>query len=127
MTARTTSNGHKLVSLDELVAMDLPFEDVDVPEFGEGTQIRLNAVTGAKRAQLAGKNSDVQGAEQRLEFVHELVATSIGGNATAESVGKLPSTVVDRLSAVALRLAGMGTAVDDAEEQLKGTPSGDSG
>ena len=112
--AATGENGHKLVSLDELRTMPLPYEDVDVPEYGDGYQIRLHAVSGARRAELADLNTD-ESAGGRLRFVHDLIAASLGNGATPETVADLPSAVVDRLSRAALRLTGIGQENEIAE------------
>jgi hypothetical protein len=119
-------NGHRLVSLDELLNLPLPFEDVNVPEYGDGMQLQLHAVTGLERAKLAAslKDSDITDPEQALSFQLKVIAASLGS--PAEDISRLPAPVIDRLSTVALRLTGLSreTAADEA---LKATPSGDSG
>jgi hypothetical protein len=128
LTAKTTSNGHKLVSLDELTARPLPYEDVPVPEYGDDITIRLNAVTGDERKRLVELSNADETTVDRIEFVHEMIAASIGGSASPETVSKLPSQVIDSLKDVAMRLTGFdANAVNDKAEDLKGTPSGESG
>lgn len=120
-------NGHKAVSLAELLALPVPSEDVILPEY-DGVKMTLHAVTGLERRRLAALAEANTTAEQNVEFQHELVATSLGGGATAEEVGRLPSTAIDRLTNVAMRLTGLGReAVAAAEAELKATPNGDSG
>lgn len=109
------ANGEKLLTLSELLAQPLPFEDVAVPEYGSEAHVRLYAVSGLKRAELAERNDKNQTATERLGFVNELIAVALGGSSTAADVSELPSTVIDRLSKVALRLAGIGA---DAEAQV---------
>jgi hypothetical protein len=128
MTSSTKTNGRKLVALHELLAQPLPYEDVDVPEYGPGAQIRLNAVTGLKRAELAKLQAEDQTGPDRLEFQHELIAAALDDGSTPEQVSKLPSTVIDRLAAKALLLAGIGTAANDqAEKDLEPAQSSASG
>jgi hypothetical protein len=121
-------NGHKLVSLDDLLALPLPFEDVDVPEYGEGMQVRLYAVTGLERASLAKSLGavDTDDSEQNLRYQHVLIAATL--HSTPDKVASLTAPTIDRLSNVALRLAGLSRkAEEEAEAVLKVTPSGDSG
>jgi hypothetical protein len=127
MAARkaAASNGHRLVSLDELLHMPLPTEEVVIPEYD--VKVELHALNGLQRAELAAKApEDDASAADRLAFVHELVAASMG--ASADDVARLPAAVIDRIGASALRMAGIGAqAVVEAEKILKVTPSGDSG
>jgi hypothetical protein len=121
-------NGHKLVSLDDLLALPLPFEDVDVPEYGEGMQVRLHAVTGTERARLLVllKAVDSGDSEQNLRYQHVVVASCL--DSTPEKIAGMPAPIIDRLSNVALRLVGLSRKGEkEAEEALKVTPSGDSG
>ncbi len=128
MTTSSKTNGHKLVKLGELLALPMPYEDVDVPEYGQGSQIRLNAVSGLERAKLADAQREDETASERLEFQHELIAASLADGSTPESVAKLPSAVIDRLAAVALRLAGIGQDADaKAEANLEPAQSSVSG
>ncbi len=127
MTSSKT-NGHQVSSLTDLLALPQPYEDVPVPEYGAGIHVRLNAVTGLKRAELADQNEKNEGSGARLRFVHDLIAASLGGDATAESVAELPAAVIDRLSKTALVMAGIGAdAVDKAEEDLDTAPNVASG
>lgn len=121
---KAVENGHKLVTLSELVALPLPFEDVPLAS----GSIRLFAISGseriglAKQAQSAGDDT-----EANMEFVHKVIASTLSG-ATAEDVGKLPATVIDQLTPVAMRLAGINARlVEEAIAALKATPSGESG
>lgn len=128
MTSSKTTNGHQVSTLADLLALPLPYEDVPVPEFGNEVHVRLNAVTGLKRAELAEQNEKNENAGERLRFVHELIAASLGGDATAESVAGLPAAVIDRLSKVAMKMAGIGAgAVDEAEADLPAAPSAANG
>lgn len=125
---KTAGNGHRLIALEDLLAQPLPYEDVPTPEYGSDATVRLYAVTGTKRAELAEISEGDQTNGARLRFVHALVAASIGGEATAEQVGGLPSAVIDRLSRVALRLAGIGSEeIDKATEDLGAVPNAASG
>ena len=126
-TAKPVANGHRLVSLAELLEMPAPFEDVTLPEM-DGVKVRLTAIDGNERAKLAGAAAKVgDDSELQLVFVHEVVAATLAG-ATPESVGKLPSSVINRLTPVAMRLAGIGeSAVTEAMAALKATPSAESG
>ncbi len=118
MTTSSKTNGHRLVKLGELLALPMPYEDVPVPEYGQGAQIRLNAVTGLERAKLADAQRLDETAGERLSFQHELIAASLADGSTPESVALLASPVIDRLAAVALRLAGIGSAADQKAEEL---------
>lgn len=123
---KAASNGHKLVTLDQLLAMDLPSEEVVVPEYG--VKVTLNAVSGTERQRLADLSAQDETTSDRLEFVNELIAASLGGDATPEKVGALPGLVIDRLRDTALKLTGFGAEAQKAvEEELKGTPDSVSG
>lgn len=122
--AGSDSNGQseEVVTLAELIALEAPFEDVPLPEYG-GRKLRLYAVTGKERQRLAKMQRDAGAELDRIEFQHELIAAA--ARAKAGSIAELPSTAIDRLGDVALRLTGLNA--DDAEQAVKTTPSGDSG
>ena len=124
---KPVTNGHRLVTLAELLELPLPYEDVTLPEMG-GATVRLTAIDGNERARLAGVSSKVSDdSEAQLAFVHEVIAATLP-DATSEQVGKLPSSVINQLTPVAMRLAGIGEqAVADAMTALKGTPNAESG
>ncbi len=125
-TKAAASNGHKLVTLTELLALEVPFEEVVVPEYG--VKVVLHAVTGTERQRLADLSSKDETTADRLEFIFELVAASLGDGATPEQVGKLPGVVIDHMRDVALRLTGFGPEANAAvEAELKGTPDAVSG
>ena len=128
MAARkaAASNGHRLVSLDELLKMPLPTEEVVIPN--TDVKIELHALNGLERAKLADQlPKGEMDAPDGLRFVHKLIAASLPG-ATEETVAQLPAPVIDRLRDAAMRLAGLGEqAVAAAEVAVKATPSGDSG
>lgn len=121
------ANGHRLLTFAELRELPLPFEDVTLPELG-GVTIRLNAILGSERAVLAGKSQAVpEESEAQMLFVHEVIAATMP-DASPEEVGKLPATVIDKLTVPAMRMAGIGErAVRDAVKALKATPSDESG
>ncbi len=122
------SNGVKLLSLTELHAQPMPFEDVAVPEYGDGATVRVHAVTGTRRSELSDLGEKNASPGDNLRFVHEVVAAALGDGATADSVGTLPSTVIDRLGEAALRMAGLGRDADKkAEARLKVVPSDGNG
>jgi hypothetical protein len=111
-----------------MLAAPLPFELVAVPEFGDDAEVRLNAITGLERQRLSTVNSASETTADRIDFQHDLIATSLGEDATPERVALLPGAVIDRLTKVALRMAGIGeAAIDEATTALKTTPSGDGG
>lgn len=124
---KPVTNGHRLVTLAELLDLPLPYEDVTLPEMG-GVSVRLTAIDGNERARLAGIAAKVgDDSEQQLAFIHEVIAATLP-DGTPESVGKLPSSVINRLTSPAMRLAGIGeAAVTEAMTALKGTPSAESG
>jgi len=124
---RPSSNGHTVVDLSQLLALPLPYEEVELPEY-EGKKVRLNAVTGLERERLTELSEADENGADNLEFQHELIASSMGGDVTPEDVGKLPSTVIDRLTVVALRLAGIeAEAVRKAMAGLGAAPPDGSG
>jgi hypothetical protein len=123
---KAASNGHKLVDLDQLLALPVPFEEVVVPELG--VKVVLHAVSGTERQRLAELSAADETTSDRLGFVNELIAASLGGDATPEKVGVLPGVVIDRLRDTALKLTGFGAEAQKAvEEELKGTPDSVSG
>lgn len=126
-TVKPVTNGHRLVSLAELLELPKPFEDVTLPEMG-GVTVRLTAIDGIERARLAGISSKVaDDSEAQLLFVNEVIAATMT-DSTPEQVGKLPSSVINRLTPVAMRLAGIGEeAVTDAMTALKTIPSAENG
>jgi hypothetical protein len=116
------------MSLEQMLAAPLPFELVPVPEFGDDAEVRLNAISGLERQRLATQNSASETTADRIDFQHDLIATSLGDDATPEQVARLPGAVIDRLGKVALRMAGIGEqAIDEATAALNATPSGDGG
>jgi hypothetical protein len=110
-------------TLGQLLELDLPFEDVPLPEYG-GRVLRLHAVTGKERQRLAKLQREAGDQLDRIQFQHELIAAA--AQAKPETIAELPSTVIDRLGDVALRLTGIESG-DKADAALKATPSGDSG
>lgn len=122
--AEQTDNGHKLVSLSELLAQPLPYEDVPVP--GYDATIRLYAVSGVERQRLSAISRAES--DDKIDFQHELIAAALGAGTKPDDVAKLPSEVIDTLSEVALRMAGIkSNAVDEKADELKATASADSG
>ena len=122
---KAAENGHKLVTLGELVALPLPFEDVSLPN---GSTIRLFAIRGSERIELAKKASQVgDDAEANMRFMHEVIAVCLP-DATPEEVGRLPSNLIDVMTPAAMRMAGISTTlIEQAVAALKASPSGDSG
>lgn len=125
--AAAAKNGHQPVALRELLALPLPYEDVSLPEMGQGVSVRLTAITGLQRAELAAKlPNDDNDRPGYLAWQIALVAACM--DADTDEVGRLPGSVIDRLSTVATRLSSADRqAVARAESALKATPSGDSG
>lgn len=123
----SSKSSPKLLSLTELRAHPLPFEDVPVPEYGDGS-VRLYAISGLRRAELTDEGGKAVSPGDNLRFVHEVIAAALGEGATAEEVALLPSTVVDRLGQVALGLAGLGDdAPVKADARLKAPRSAGNG
>ena len=123
--ARGNGNGRKVATLDELLALPLPTQDVELPEYG--AKVTLTAITGQQRATLLGLSSAAnESREAQVAWSHELIATAMG--AEADDVAKLSASAIDRLLKATMSLVGIGEeAVTAAVDSLKGTPSGDSG
>jgi hypothetical protein len=120
--AQAASNGHRLVTFAELVSLPTPTEEVVIPELD--VKVVLHAVTGTERQRLADLSAEDKTTADRLEFVNELIAAALGGDATPEAVAGLPGQVIDRMREAALRLTGFGAeAAEKVEEELKGTPN----
>lgn len=119
-----TSNGLRLVSLDELQALPLPTEEVELPE--QGVKVTLHAILGTERAALAESHKKDADVGDRLRLQHEVIAVTM--DTTPEKVAALPAVTIDRLSKVALRLTGFAPdQVDQAEKDLAPAPNGASG
>lgn len=120
-------NGHRLLSFEELSQLPPPYEDVPLPEFGDQV-VRLFAISGTERARLtAMARASGDDAESDLKFTAEVISATLP-DSTPEQVAELPASVIMRLSRVAFRLTGQGEqAIAAALEQLKRTPSADSG
>ena len=104
-----------------LAADDLPFEIVDVPEWGDAVRIRglncadrdeyLTRITAAKK----GDQWDIRGLKVRLAQM--TVMNGDGGlmfsAAEVEALGRKSATAIDRIYDVAMRLSGL--TADEAE------------
>lgn len=122
--AGATSNGRKLVSLDELTALPLPTEDVELPE--QGVWVTLHAILGTERQRIAEAHKKDADVGDRLNLQHEVIAATL--DTTPEKIAVLPAVAIDRLSKVALRLTGFAPdQVDEAVKELGPTPSVASG
>lgn len=116
-----------LLTKDQILqTQDLPFEDVDVPEWGG--HVRVRALTGTERD--AFEASIVERRGNRTEFNPinmraKLVALTVideNGNrlftdADIEALGKKSAIALDRVFQVAQRLSGL--RPEDLEEMTK--------
>jgi len=116
-----------------LAASDIPYEDVEVPEWG-GT-VRVRGLTGAERDAHEVKMAEARRKGVALEVVlHNFRARLVvkclideQGNRLfsdddAKVLGEKSAPVIDRLFDVARRLSGM---TDDAVEQGKDNSESD--
>lgn len=119
-----------------LAAEDLPWELVDVPEWG-GT-VRVQALSGADRDVYDTQSWAYQkaGLSPLTDFRTRRVALAITDENgaklfTAKDVAQLArksGTALDRVDDVVVRLSGLEDgAVDKAKAELKADPNGDSG
>ena len=108
-----------------LQADDLPYEDVDVPEWGGA--VRLRSLTGAERD--AFETSIVQGNDRNMRNIRaRLVVLCIvddEGNRVfkdneAPALGKKSAKALDTLFAVAQKLNGLSN--DDVDDLAKNSP-----
>lgn len=114
-------------------AADLKHEDVDVPEWG-GT-VRVRTMTGTERDEFRAATAR-DGGIPISEFSAALLATTIidASGARLFTLDEMAvlraksATSLDALTAVAMRLSGLGAnAVKDAAKNSESTQSDDSG
>lgn len=125
-----------LLTRDQILTTeDLPFEDVEVPEWG-GT-VRVRTLTGTDRDQFEGSmRPDKKGAKPKADNVRAgLCAASIIDETgqrlfTPDDVSKLgmkSAKALDRVFDVAARLSGLSEDdVKEMSEDFDGAQSGDS-
>lgn len=119
---------------DILQAQDDGYEDVNVPEWGEGASVRVRTMSGAEsdtflsgqreRYGPKGEILDIRGFKTAL-LVHCLVdetGTLLFGVADAGALNEKASGVIDRLAKVAMRLNGL--SPDDVEDVRKNSEAG---
>lgn len=119
-----------------LQAQDLPFEDVEVPEWG-GT-VRIRTLTGTERDAFESSVARKQGKDVIMNYKNiraKLVALTVvdgEGNRLfddddAKELGKKSANVLDRLFEVAQRLSGLRDEdVEELAKNFESDPSDDS-
>ena len=121
-----------------LEAQDLPYEDVEVPEWGGTVRIQgLNATDViAFGSSLVKIGPDGQAQEMNQDALDNVMAKlmvktivdekfkRVFSDADAEALGKKSAKVLQRLSEVATRLSGLGNnAVQAAAKNSDATPA----
>lgn len=116
-----------LLTRDQILqAQDLPFEDVEVPEWG-GT-VRVRALTGAERdafeasiVERKGSRTEFNPVNMRAKLVAMTVVDENGNrifsNSDVEVLGKKSAAALDKVFQVAQRLSGL--RPEDLEEMTK--------
>ncbi len=114
----------KLLSRDAILqAQDLPFEDVEVPEWGGA--VRVRGLTGAERdafeqsiVETRGKNTRMNLKNIRAKLVALCVVDEQGNRVfsddDAEALGRKSAAALDRVFEAAQRLSGL--RKEDVEE-----------
>ena len=124
----------KLLTRDGILqANDLPFEDVDVPEWG-GT-VRVRTLTGKERdsfeesiSQVRGKKTELRLANIRAKLAARSIVDEDGNRLFSDddisALGKKSAAALDRVFAAARRLSGF--TDEDMEELAGNSDSGQS-
>ncbi|MFM9651996.1 hypothetical protein ACKI1S_38410 [Streptomyces galilaeus] len=122
-------------------AVDRKWEDVPVPEWGEGAQVRLMELTAADRGYIEAGSVVAQGQAPQLKveslkvYRQKLVAFGLVdekferlySNKEMGELDKKSGAVIERLAAKIQELSGMGRfAVKEAEGNSDAAPSGSS-
>ncbi|WP_307055410.1 hypothetical protein [Streptomyces achromogenes] len=121
--------------------MDRKWEDVPVPEWGEGAQVRLMELSAADRGYIEAGSVVAQGQNPQLKveslkvYRQKLVAFALVdekferlySNKEISELDKKSGAVIERLAAKVQELSGMGRfAVKEAEGNSDAAPSGSS-
>ncbi|MDQ0829543.1 hypothetical protein QF032_001387 [Streptomyces achromogenes] len=122
-------------------AVDRKWEDVPVPEWGEGAQVRLMELSAADRGYIEAGSVVAQGQNPQLKveslkvYRQKLVAFALVdekferlySNKEISELDKKSGAVIERLAAKVQELSGMGRfAVKEAEGNSDAAPSGSS-
>ncbi|MFM9634385.1 hypothetical protein ACKI10_43390 [Streptomyces galilaeus] len=122
-------------------AVDRKWEDVPVPEWGEGAQVRLMELTAADRGYIEAGSVVAQGQAPQLKveslkvYRQKIVAFGLVdekferlySNKEIGELDKKSGQVIERLAAKVQELSGMGRfAVKEAEGNSDAAPSGSS-
>lgn len=109
-----------------LQANDLPFEDVEVPEWGG--KVRVRALTGAERDAFEasivvrkGNRAELNPVNMRAKLVALTIVDENGNrifsDSDIEALGRKSASALDRVFQVAQRLSGL--RPEDLEEMTK--------
>lgn len=119
-------------------AVDLKWEDVPVPEWGEGAEVRMMELDASQRGYIEAGSvvANDTGVSARVDslkvYREKLVMLSmvdenfnrVFSNKELPLLSKKSGAVIERLAAVVQRLSGMGRfAAKDAEENSVAAPS----
>jgi hypothetical protein len=122
-------------------AVDRKWEDVPVPEWGEGAEVRLMELSAADRGYMEAGTVVAQGMDPTLRveslkvYRQKLVAfgmvdetfNRVYSNKTMHELSDKSGQVIERLAAKVQQLSGMGKfATKDAEKNSGASPPGDS-
>lgn len=117
-----------LLTKDQILAVeDKKYEIIDVPEWGEGAQVRLAVMTGRDRDHFESESYEVKGKEVKLKYENlrarllSLTIVDEHGNkifqkADIEALGMKSAKVLDRLYTIAQSLNGLGAKEAEAAE-----------
>lgn len=144
--AEVVANGHgpassDLASVADILALDdVRYEVVPVPEWHR--DVRLVSLNGVDRNRVAvaqrvlAKKLRLSEDEENTFFQAHIILASwvdgegrhVGDQSQAEALMRKSGAALTRLWLVCRRLSGLGTEeVDEAVDDLKATPSGDTG
>jgi hypothetical protein len=131
-----------LLTRDQInAAVDRKWEDVPVPEWGEGAEVRLMELSAADRGYIEAGSVVAQGQNPQLKveslkvYRQKLVAFGLVdekferlySNKEIGDLDKKSGAVIERLAAKIQELSGMGRfAVKEAEGNFAAAPSGSS-
>lgn len=131
-----------LLTKDQVnAAVDRKWEDVPVPEWGEGAMVRLIELSSADRGYIEAGSVVAQGQSPQLRveslktYREKLVAfgmvdenfNRLFSNKEMSELGKKSGAVIERLAAKVQELSGMGRfAQKEAEGNSDAVPSGSS-
>lgn len=122
----------KILTRDQILQVDdLKYEEVEIPEWGEGCGVRVRTMTAVERDQLV--NAAFADGERNAEnFRARLCALCVVDEAgknlfsfnDARALGRKSTISMERIAEVALRLSGLGVvALEDTKKNYSDSPS----